>query len=578
MASIVLGGSVHLDIERLLLTRLLLQANSGGGKSYGMRRLLEQTHGKVLQIVLDTEGEFHTLREKFDYVLAVAKGGGDCPAEPKSAALLARRILELRVSCIIDIYELSPTDRKRFVRLFLESLISAPRSLWQSAIVVVDEAHKFCPEKEEAESAGAVIDLMTLGRKRGFCGVLATQRISKLSKDAAAECNNKIIGRASLDVDMARAADELGFRGKDQQQQLRQLEPGEFFVFGPAISPTVERVKIGKVKTTHPEPGTAALVEPTAPRARIKAVLAKLADIPAEAAQEAKDVPTLRAQVAQLKRQLEAKAPVAPAAPVKAEPDVAALSVAWNAGWAGGKVEGWNEATVIARAWVENVQKGVQDAKAAVVGLLVSRKAPKGVQPPQASAQVARAPQAPRPAPPIGMDRAQPPAIIRPAQLQPMRPAAETVGGESLPPGERAVLGALIQYPDGLRSDQLSVITGYPRSTRNTYLSRLKVRGYCEGTGDQMKATAEGVAALPDFEPLPTGEALRQHWLNKLPPGEAKILAALIENHPNPLSRDQLTELTGYPRSTRNTYLSRMIARQVVETRGQDVTASSTLF
>jgi hypothetical protein len=49
---------------------MLIQANSGGGKSRAIRQLLEQTHGRVQQLVLDPEGEFATLRERFDYVLA----------------------------------------------------------------------------------------------------------------------------------------------------------------------------------------------------------------------------------------------------------------------------------------------------------------------------------------------------------------------------------------------------------------------------------------------------------------------------------------------------------------------------
>jgi hypothetical protein len=42
---------------------------------------------------------------------------------------------------------------------------------------------------------------MSQGRKRGFAGIIATQRLSKLHKDAAAEANNVIIGRTWLDAD-----------------------------------------------------------------------------------------------------------------------------------------------------------------------------------------------------------------------------------------------------------------------------------------------------------------------------------------------------------------------------------------
>ncbi len=192
---IFLNQSVSLDLPTLLDTRLLVQANSGGGKSWLLRRLLEQSQGKVQQIVIDLEGEFATLREKYDYVLAGKDG--DTPAEPRSAHLLAKRLLELNVSAIIDLYELHYQDRKQFVRLFLESMINAPKQLWHPCLVVIDEAHKFCPEKEQSEASSAVIDLATLGRKRGYCAILATQRLSKLHKDAAAECNNKLIGRTT---------------------------------------------------------------------------------------------------------------------------------------------------------------------------------------------------------------------------------------------------------------------------------------------------------------------------------------------------------------------------------------------
>src|SRR5256885_13067805 len=263
--AIYLNDKTSFDLPTLLDTRLLVQANSGGGKSWLIRRILEQSHGKVQHIVIDLEGEFSNLRGTYDYV--IAGRDGDTPADPKSAALLARKLLELNVSAILDLYELHYQDRKHFVRLFLESMINAPKDLWHPCLVVIDEAHKFCPEKEQSEASSAVIDLATLGRKRGYCAILATQRLSKLHKDAAAECNNKLIGRTNLDVDMKRAGEELGFSTKDHSLALRNLAAGEFFAFGPAISPEVIKIQIGSVQTTHPKAGsrifTTAPIPPT---------------------------------------------------------------------------------------------------------------------------------------------------------------------------------------------------------------------------------------------------------------------------------------------------------------------------
>lgn len=235
---IYLNDEVSMDLDVLLESRLLIQANSGAGKSWTVRRILEQSHGKVQQIILDPEGEFSSLREKYDYVLAGKEG--DTSADPRSAALLAHKLLELKVSAIIDLYELHPQERKHFVKIFVDAMVNAPKELWpinyNGCVVVIDEAHTFVPEKGQSEASDAVISLASLGRKRGICAVLATQRISKLHKDAAAECNNKLIGRSSLDIDRKRATEELGFDSKEQTLSLRKLAPGKFYAFGPAIS------------------------------------------------------------------------------------------------------------------------------------------------------------------------------------------------------------------------------------------------------------------------------------------------------------------------------------------------------
>jgi len=146
MATIFLSNQTTIDLPTLIDTRLLIQANSGGGKSWLIRRLLEQSYGKVQQIVLDMEGEFSTLRERFDYILAGKNS--DIPAEPRSAGLLGRRLLELNASAIIDLYELPQQERKRFVKLFLEALINAPKHLWHPVLVVIDEAHVYIEDRK----------------------------------------------------------------------------------------------------------------------------------------------------------------------------------------------------------------------------------------------------------------------------------------------------------------------------------------------------------------------------------------------------------------------------------------------
>ena len=59
------GKDVTVDVEELLATRLLVQGNSGSGKSHLLRRLLEESAAMVQQVVIDPEGDFVTLADEY---------------------------------------------------------------------------------------------------------------------------------------------------------------------------------------------------------------------------------------------------------------------------------------------------------------------------------------------------------------------------------------------------------------------------------------------------------------------------------------------------------------------------------
>src|SRR5216683_2583038 len=301
IGQIIGGGKLELDLPTLVDTRLLIQANSGGGKSWLLRLIAERA--EIQTIVLDNEGEFASLREAVDMLLVGASG--ELPANPRHAALLARRLIEYQVSAVVDLYELKLAERRHFVKLFLESLIHLPRDLWRPTLVILDEAHIYCPERGagEAESTEAVISLMSQGRKRGYAGVIATQRLSKLHKDAAAEANNVIIGRTWLDADQVRAGDALGL-SKADRLKLRDVGQGEFYAFGPALGqPGVVRFRSDKVRTTHPRPGQRHLLTAPAPSRAIRGVLAKFGDLPHEVEEEIRGLDEARRRIAELERQ-----------------------------------------------------------------------------------------------------------------------------------------------------------------------------------------------------------------------------------------------------------------------------------
>ena len=56
------NSKVYVDLDSLVKNRMLIQASAGGGKSYLLRKILEETHSLIHQIVINSEGEFTTLR------------------------------------------------------------------------------------------------------------------------------------------------------------------------------------------------------------------------------------------------------------------------------------------------------------------------------------------------------------------------------------------------------------------------------------------------------------------------------------------------------------------------------------
>ena len=240
---------VGLDLEELLATRLLVQGNSGSGKSHLLRRLLEQSGSLVQQVVIDPEGDFVTLSEAHGHlVVDGAHGEADLQA-------IAARVRAHRVSVVLNLESLDMEAQMRAAAAFLGGLFEAERAHWYPCLVVVDEAQIFAPAaagdvSDEARkvSLGAMTNLMCRGRKRGLAGVIATQRLAKLAKNVAAEATNFLMGRTFLDIDMARAADLLGLDRRGAER-FRDLGRGEFVALGPALSRRPVALRIGAVTT-----------------------------------------------------------------------------------------------------------------------------------------------------------------------------------------------------------------------------------------------------------------------------------------------------------------------------------------
>jgi hypothetical protein len=313
------GEPAELDLEELLSTRLLVQGNSGSGKSHLLRRLLEKSAGWVQQCVIDPEGDFVTLAERYGHVVV------DANRTPAELARIAARIREHRASVVLDLEGLDAEVQMLCAAAFLNGLFEADRAHWFPMLIAVDEAHLFAPamagehsDESRRASLGAMTNLMCRGRKRGLAGVIATQRLAKLAKNVAAEASNFLMGRTFLDIDMARAADLLGM-DRRTAERFRDLETGNFVALGPALTRRPVAIRIGPVETAGRSGRPSLMPLPETPRAAMEDLIFTAG--PDEAAQERRGSPRPAPQAAPVAtRELMERVAAAPAQAAALEP------------------------------------------------------------------------------------------------------------------------------------------------------------------------------------------------------------------------------------------------------------------
>lgn len=545
---------IGFDLDLLLPERLLITADSGGGKSYVIRKLLEQLYGKVQSIVIDPEGEFASLREKFPFVLVGQ--GGETAADPRSAKMLAQRLIELRASAICDLYEMKASDRHLWVKNFIEGLIEIPKRLWTPCVVVIDEAHMFCPEKGKGESqaSGAMIDLCTKGRKRGLCAVWATQSLAKVDKDGSGMLRNRLIGPTWEDVNRKRAAEILSIEpGKPTRaffDEIKLLEPGNFFALGRSIAKERVLIHIGEVQTTHPKAFQKHTAPPPPAPEKIRALLPKLADLPREAEQKQRTEAELRAEIRQLRQSLANVERVATAERAHLAPNPAELRKAIAAAMK--PLEAFQQ---LAIRQTKAVAKNLADASiqiekvfAGAVGALDKITDAAAHASPAASPATAFA-TAPSPSPrephrPVV-------AIMRsPVAVLPVRGGPAESDGQVKTKRDRLILSALATHGPCSKF-KLAILTGYASDGGgfNNGLGSLRTAGYITPLKvEPIAITDAGTTAIGTPDPIPQGRELFNFWLNHptMGHGEKEILRVLSETL-RPLTKEEIAAMARAP-------------------------------
>lgn len=478
---------------------------------------------------------------------------GHVPLEATAGELVADVIVDHGINAVLSLRHLRKAEQHRFVTAFAERLYHRKGEPGhRSALhLFIDEAHAFAPQQVQGETArmvGAIEDLVRMGRSSGIGCSLISQRPASVNNNVRTQCETLVClrimsphDRKALDA-WIEAHDSEGRRA-EFLASLASLTTGEAWVWSPPLD-LFQRVQIRRLRTfdssATPKPGE----ERVEPRALAPVDVEALGERIAATRQqaEANDPRRLKARLAELERELaaaRAQQSVEPERIVeRVEVEVPLL-------------------TSEERDQVEAVQGSVDALVQQIAGLQTEltdlEKVLEGVMHRAGDARRSgpRTTEAARPG-----DATPPGPPIRPAGSTPA-PGTSTNGHSSaaaveprLGKAERAVLTVLAQFPGGRTTKQVALLAGYSMNGggfRNA-LGRLRSLALIEGSKDLLRITEAGDAACPEYEPLPSGAALIDHWERELGAGNAvgKVFRALADAHPRSLSVEELAQRTGY--------------------------------
>ncbi len=262
---------VEIDEKRLITERTFICSMTRYGKSYCIRKIAEESFGKVGIIIIDPEGEYASLRENFPFLII----GKDIPLNPDTAEFIAETVLKENLSIIIDSSTADTIDEQEFVKRFIDKFMDLELTKKKSYLFMIEEADEFAPEKGvyKSSSLRSVINLAKKGAKRGLGLILASQRPAMISKFVLSQCANQIIGHTEWSGDRKVLQQYLRIE-QETINKIPEFKAGEFYFKGNFIEKP-QILKINPVKTTHLG-GTPTLSPPTTKE--LKDIISKLSE------------------------------------------------------------------------------------------------------------------------------------------------------------------------------------------------------------------------------------------------------------------------------------------------------------
>jgi len=254
------GGALKLDPQEHLISQpLAVLGVRYAGKSCLVGKMLEGLC-EVRQpfIVIDREGEYWTLRERYPVlVAAVGEPSGrpkgyraDIKLPPSSAGALAFRAVEKGYSVVLDLKNSTMHETYEALGLFLEAVYNAESRHNRPLVLVMEEGQVLVPEvgmvrlKELRRLQEKVVywtyEIVSGGRHRGLGFILVARRAAEVAKAVLSQCPARVIFKMVDPADFSWLR-ESGLTA--EIERVKRLPQGAALVIGVEDEPLFIKVR-----------------------------------------------------------------------------------------------------------------------------------------------------------------------------------------------------------------------------------------------------------------------------------------------------------------------------------------------
>ncbi|MDX9719147.1 MAG: DUF87 domain-containing protein [Myxococcota bacterium] len=240
------GEALLVPAPAVLTGRSAVIGMSGSGKSHLLGVLCEELCAANLSfVVLDPEGEYQSLKEKYEVVWASRRTGADVKLKVDACKGLAQAVAEKGGRLILDTSD--SDDELAIASAFLSQLYEVASEVKRPLAVIVEEADRFVPQSS-GNGVPELLEISRRGRKRGIGLLIATQRPAMVDKNVLSQCANQLVGKLRSQNDLA--AVKLFFENNERLRSLAELERGQFYAMGDFVKSSKLFMARGR-HTTH---------------------------------------------------------------------------------------------------------------------------------------------------------------------------------------------------------------------------------------------------------------------------------------------------------------------------------------